>query len=168
MTSRKSWDQVFIEFTNNLSNRSSCIKLKTASIIINEDSHQILSIGYNGTITKQLNCDRYWLKYYLDNVKKLRSSPSFEEWIKTSTFKDLHKFWSQGNELHAEANALKYIGVVTTDNVTIYTLYSPCDMCAKDILAHSIKTVKYKHVYKHGINALKRLRDMGINCIQIK
>ena len=91
----------------------------------------------------------------------------FNLWIQTPYFKTLHKQWSALNEIHAEANALKWIPGNKNENYVMYTLYSPCDACAKDIIAHGIKKVYYKHLYKHGIQALKILEKSEIQVVNI-
>lgn len=158
---RISWHEFFINVMEILTKRSSCIKLKTAALIVHDT--QILSIGYNGTFPGDVECNNYWFEYY----KTTSQSISFADWCKTDEFRSLHRKWSLANEIHAEANALKWISRKDTKDCVMYTLYSPCDLCAKDIIAHNIKTVYYKHLYKHGEESLKKLDKYGVKCIKL-
>lgn len=93
--------------------------------------------------------------------------PSFEEWMAQSDTKTHHREWSKANEIHAEANALGWISKNDNAIYTMYTLYSPCDACAKEIIKYKnvIKTVIYKYKYSRGNDALRRLKTAGIICM---
>ena len=45
---RPSWDEIWIEFAENISRRSVDPKHKVGSVIVNSENTQVLSIGYNG------------------------------------------------------------------------------------------------------------------------
>ena len=158
---RPSWDSVFMEFVEILAKRSTCVKMQTAAVITHET--QIISIGYNGTFSKSPECLNYWLNLY----KKINLDISFVEWQETDEFKLLHREWAKSEEIHAEANALGWISKFDdTLNYTMYTLYSPCDACAKEIIKYGIGCIYYKYKYKHGDKALERLMMQGIDCQQ--
>jgi deoxycytidylate deaminase len=99
--------------------------------------------------------------------KKMNLEITFEEWLKTDDFKDSHREWSKLYEVHAEANALTGISKANAHNCVMYSLYAPCDACAKAIKSYGISTVYYKHKYKHGDAALQRLNLLGVNCVQV-
>ena len=159
---RVSWDEVFIQFLENLARRSTCLKLKTSAIIVQDT--QIISLGYNGTFPHADECCDYWHAIY----KKKNLLIPFDYWLTTDEFRDAHREWSCSEEVHAEANALKWVNKRDiTDDTIMYSLNSPCDACAKDIIAHGIKTVFYKHKYKRGDNALERFKKYGVVCRQL-
>jgi dCMP deaminase len=161
---RKSWNEIFMNWAIELSNRSSCIKYKTATIISNNS--QIVSLGYNGTFCKKEECNDYWYSYW--DKLELSKNISFNDWIKTKEFKLLHREWSEENEVHAEINALNWISKKEdTSNYILYTVLSPCNNCAKSIISHGIKTIYYHIEYSRGVNALNLLKKMGIKCYQI-
>ena len=58
------------------------------------------------------------------------------------------------------------------DNIKykLYTLYSPCDSCAKEIVKYKniIDIVIYKHVYPRGVDALRYLKKHEVNYMQIE
>ena len=158
---RPSWDKTWLDMLEILKNRSSCVKLKTAASIVK--NNQLLATGYNGTFSNQEECYEHWEKEYKNRVLQI----PFNEWLETHEFKKLHRDWSIANEIHAEANALKWISRADTSGCILYTLYSPCNACAKDIIAHGIKTVYYRYLYKHGNEAISTLEKLGVYIMQI-
>lgn len=137
-------------------------KLNTAAMIVKDN--QIISTGINGTFPGHTECIEKWKSYYDEHIFKTRSNSTFDKWINTDQFRQLHREWSRKYEIHAEANCLRWLPP-NDDNYVLYTLYSPCDLCAKDIVTHNIKTIYYKYLYKHGEEALNTLAEYGIKCI---
>lgn len=45
---RKSWDSIWSEFANSISERSCDPKFKVGAVIVTTDNTQVLSVGYNG------------------------------------------------------------------------------------------------------------------------
>jgi deoxycytidylate deaminase len=143
-----------------------CLKYQTSSIVIK--GTQILGIGYNGTAAKQEECNKYWKDYWEINDIEI----PLEEWIKTDDFKKLHSDWAYINEIHAEVNALNWVSKRDIDDTcAIYTYYSPCEQCAKQILSYGIKNVYYIEKYsgrtKSGMDGVKFLIDRNVKCVQI-
>lgn len=160
--SRPVWDRTFGDILQTLTKRSRCLKYKTAAMIVCKT--QIMAFGYNGTFAKHKECDDYWRSYHL----KKRIATPFDEWIKTREFRELHRDWSRLNEIHAEVNALNWISKRDiNDDYVLYTTYSPCDACAKEIISYGIKHIKYEIEYPSGGDALARLRSVGISCDKI-
>lgn len=161
--SRPSWDNTFKDILSVFVKRSRCIKYKTAAMVVN--GSQIMSFGYNGTFAKCKECDEYWHQYHT----KKRISVPFEEWTETKEFRDLHREWSKSNEIHAEVNALNWISKRDiNDDYILYTIYSPCDACAKEIISYGIKHIKYIAEYPNGSDALARLITAGVECKKIE
>lgn len=48
MTPRPSWDNIWMEFAEAISQRSVDPKYKVGAIVVNSENTQVLSIGYNG------------------------------------------------------------------------------------------------------------------------
>lgn len=163
---RASWHIVLMDMCKILRNRSSCIKYQTSAIVVK--GTQILSTGYNGTASHQEECCDYWCSYW----RNFKVDISFTDWIATPEFRDLHSKWSCINEIHAEVNALNWISKKDIDaTYAIYTYYSPCEQCAKQILSYGIKNVYYHEKYNgrntSGIDGVKFLQDKGVSCIQV-
>lgn len=162
--SRLNWNKVFCKALPVFAERSLCLKYKTSAIITKGSTPQIISIGYNGTGPKQIECCDYWKAQYEESKHEC----TFDEYIKTHEFRLAHREWSNTYEYHAETNALRYITPKdVTPDMILYTLYSPCDNCAKVILSYKIPTVVYVYKYPRGNNALQHLDKSGIICKQI-
>jgi deoxycytidylate deaminase len=55
---RPSWDDVFMGMAEMLAQRSTCARLHVGSVVVTDDNHRILSMGYNGNYTNGPNeCD---------------------------------------------------------------------------------------------------------------
>ena len=163
---RISWHQVFMKMLHIIKLRSTCLKIKTAAMIV--CNTQIISFGYNGTFTKCTECDTHWNEVYKVNYPE--SKLSFDEWCKTDEFKLAHRQWSACNEIHAESNALCWFSKHHWKKACVmYCIYSPCDTCTKEIINYKdqINTIYYEIKYSRGDNALKRLEQAGITCIKL-
>jgi dCMP deaminase len=162
--SRPSWDKTFGDILDVFAARSKCIKYKTAAMVVS--GTQIMSFGYNGTFKGCEECSDYW-KYYYESPP-VSDITSFQEWTSSEEFRKLHREWSKDHEIHAEVNALNWISKRDIDDsYVLYTSYSPCDACAKEIISYGIKKVAYKIKYPSGDAALQRLKNYGIECQQI-
>lgn len=160
MSERPSWDQTFIEILHVIAKRSCCVKYQISAILVRDK--QIISMGYNGTFPGKSECMQHWLDYHRKHIEE-----PYESWIVSEKFRQIHSEWSKNNELHAESNVLSAISkkeIMPMD--VLYTMYAPCENCAKLIVYHGIKNVKYIHDYSRpdGINIL---RDNGINVTKL-
>jgi dCMP deaminase len=45
---KPTWDEIFIEYTNNVAKRSPDPKYQIGCVIVNEDNTRVLAFGYNG------------------------------------------------------------------------------------------------------------------------
>lgn len=163
MSLRPTWDNIYLDIAKIISRRSSCVKLQTAAVIVkyteNFKGSQIIATGYNGTFAGAMECSEFWKNMYI----KSRSALSFAEWLRLDDIRAEHREWSAKNEMHAEANALRYISANDVKNCVMYSIYSPCNACAKDILAYGIKTVIYQKKYARGDDAIHLLRKAGVD-----
>ena len=107
---------------------SSCVRKKVGCIIVKNNN--IISIGYNGTITG------------FDNVCELPDGTTSPE------------------VLHAEANAILKCAENGTScsEADLYTTLSPCLACAKTIIQAGIKKVYFSklHSCKDGLDLLDK------------
>jgi deoxycytidylate deaminase len=160
------WHELFMGFCELLLRRSKCLKYHTSAIVVK--GTQIIGIGYNGTASKTIECCDYWRKQHEE--KKI--SISFEEWTKSDEFRTLHSEWAALYEIHAEVNALNWVSKRDIDDsCALYTYYSPCEQCAKQILSYGIKNIYYKAEYvgRSGAssNIIMFLNQNGIKCTKI-
>lgn len=164
---RPAWPTIFMEMCLVLRKRSLCVKYQTAAIVTK--GTQILSIGYNGTASKKPECCNMWRGLY----QASEQFPTYESWLGSDEFRNMHAEWSRLHEMHAEANALTQISKHDIDETcALYTYYSPCEQCAKQILAHGIKKVYYNVVYPgrkpNNTGGLQFLEESQVSCERIE
>jgi dCMP deaminase len=170
---RPPWNNTFMRIVEVLSERSSCIKYKTACIIVK--GTQIIAMGYNGTLNRCEECCDYWFRWWNEHKKNSNVDSNstnnindYCTWIKCDEFKNMHRSWSLKSEIHAEINALNWISKRDVDDTCIlYTLYSPCDKCTTQIISYGIKKVYYKYEYPNGAEARINLSNHGVCCRMI-
>lgn len=154
MSNRPSWDTTYMNMCDVLAERSTCLRIQTASVIVKHNV--IVSVGYNGTASGQQHCCDYW--------REICSDQNIQDFIQTDFFYKRHHEWSNHNELHGEMNAILFAGKngISLKDATIYTIYSPCINCAKAILTAGIKRVVYKTLYKRSTAGIDFLKNCGI------
>lgn len=126
---RPEWDQYFMDLAQVVKTRGNCL-LKQVGVVLVKD-RRIIATGYNGTPTGLVNC--------LDGgcprcLKKKKNQIGAGE--------------EKGSCLcvHAESNAIlqsAYHGV-STKNSIMYSTYSPCLLCAKEIINAGIIGLYYQ------------------------
>jgi dCMP deaminase len=148
---RISEKEMFVEILGTMERRSTCARVQVAAVIVRNG--RVISTGWNGVPAGQEHC-----------------CDKFSEQIKNSEeFLELHRKFSEHNELHAEMNAITYaarIGIATED-ADIYCSVSPCINCAKAIVAAGIKSVFYRDKYDRGLEGIELLSRCGVNVIQL-
>ena len=154
---RPDLNNLFMDIAEKFARRSTCCKLKTCALLVRDG--RIISMGYNGVVSGQGHCDRYWYNKYLESPYV--DTQTFEEYCQSEPFLSEHHVWSEPREIHGEQNCILYAAKngLATDNSTMYTVYSPCVNCAKVIVASGIGCVYYRHVYQdtRGIDFLSSL-----------
>ena len=116
---RSSWNECVINIAKVTSSRSSCVTIQVGAVIVKYK--QILSTGYNGTVSGFTNCDE---KFDIDNYDKTE-----------------HHKWSSALEVHAEMNALMSAAKNRTplDGATIHCTHILCSNCLKHMIQVGIK-----------------------------
>lgn len=70
---------------------------------------------------------------------------------------------------HAEANAIIQNHEQSLEGTTMYSLYFPCNECAKLIISCGIKEVVYLKMYRdQNPKAEEMFKHAGITCRQLK
>lgn len=162
---RPTWDQLFIKIAKEVSDRSTCMRIKVGCVLVRDN--RIISMGYNGSAENAEHCEEHWKKYYQENEVNCFN---FHEFSKTTQFYQLHHEWAETHEVHAEQNAIAYAaknGISTRDSI-LYVTYSPCIHCAKLISQASIKEVRFLHKYDRDCEGIKFLENCNIKCTQIE
>jgi len=124
---RISSEQMYIEITNVVAKRSTCLRRHVGAVLVKEG--HLISTGYNGAPRKVKSC--------LEHDKCLRES--------AGTGKKLEYCMAAHAELNAIVQAA-YHGV-HTEGSTLYCSFSPCSFCAKAIINAGIKEVVYLDLY---------------------
>ena len=124
---RLNWDDYFVQLTQLVSQRSTCLKRKVGAVIVKDN--QILATGYNGSPSGTKHCT--------DIGECIRSSHT------------------QGCGLnycrsaHAEMNAIVSCAKrgISCDGAILYVNTFPCSECAKLIINAGIKEIVYVEDY---------------------
>jgi dCMP deaminase len=126
---RLSWDEMFMTAALTIACRSSCLYLHTGAVIVKDK--RIIAEGYNGAPEGIESCvnvgcrkDKYKVDFNVKGTGTCRAT-------------------------HAEVNALEEISKEQARGSTIYTLYYPCNECAKIIATNGLKEVVWLKMY-HG------------------
>ncbi|WP_428898117.1 dCMP deaminase [Parelusimicrobium proximum] len=161
----KNENKLFIEIATLLAEQSTCCRMHVGAVLVKEN--RIISMGFNGVPSKQMHCEDFFRKEYDDAFKDKYAS--FEEFIKSAEFKDIHGKFSNENELHAEQNAILFAAKngIATQGASMYVTFSPCVNCAKAIIIAGIKKVYYKEKYDRGMEGVDLMEKSGIECIYI-
>jgi len=152
---RPTWDQLFIKIAQEVSERSTCARLKVGSVLVRDN--RIISMGYNGSAEGLDHCIDHWNDHYKNNTKH----NSFLEFLKSDEFYKLHHKWAETHEIHSEQNVIAFSaknGIETNDSI-LYVTYSPCIHCAKIISQAGIKEVKYLNKYDRENEGIKFLEN---------
>lgn len=142
---RPDWDTYFMDITQVVKRRSSCLRRQVAAVIVHE--RRLIATGYNGTPAGVKNCDAGGCP------RCASAAPS-------------------GDQLgdcicsHAEENAIlqaaRY-GVALKDAV-LYCTDSPCLLCAKMILTAGIREVVYEQPYRFNDQVAALFAEAGVRC----
>jgi len=126
---RPDWDLYFLEITNVVKKRSTCLRRQVGALIV-KDNH-ILATGYNGVPSKITHCSETGC------LREQLNVPSGER----------HELC---RGLHAEQNAIiqaAHHGTSIKDSA-LYTNTKPCSICTKMIVNAGIKRIVYEEYYK--------------------
>ncbi len=143
---RPSWDEYFMDITDIVAKRSTCLR-RTVGAIIVKDKH-ILTTGYNGAPRGLDNCLE--LNVCLRQEMKV---PSGEK----------HEICRGA---HAEQNAIVQAAYHGTkiEGATLYCTCMPCVMCAKMSINAGIKRIVFKHFYPDDL-AVQLLNESEIELV---
>jgi dCMP deaminase len=187
---RPSLDKVFMDIAVVFSDRSTCLRIKTGCVIVRDG--RIISTGYNGSAPGAPHCCDIWRLWYEKHfnlhrklkknskddvkvadtavVKCFNKTPEagFRDFIKTDYFYKEHGKHSILYEIHAEMNAILYAAKmgVKLDDTVMYTVYSPCNTCAKSIKMAGISRVYYKQKYDRDTAGIEFLNTHDVPCTE--
>lgn len=144
---RPSWDEYFMEITQVVAKRSTCLRRQVGAIMVKDK--RILSSGYNGAPSNLAHCsDAGCLRQQL-NI------PSGER----------HELC---RGLHAEQNAIVHAAMhgISIKDATMYITNQPCVQCAKMIINGGIKRIVFSQGYPDKLSE-EMLKDAKIEIVKI-
>ncbi|MCL5102754.1 MAG: dCMP deaminase family protein [Armatimonadetes bacterium] len=138
MSTRPSFDEVYMEVVETIARRSTCLRKKVGAVITSD--HRILSHGYNGVPSGHEHC--------CDTKRCLKDMAGSEEYKVC---------------VHAEQNAICQCAKrgLALEGATVYTNADVCITCAKLMISSGIARVVVRRDHKgtsDGINLLKKCR----------
>lgn len=139
---RPSWDDYFMEITEVVARRSTCLRRKVGAVIV-KDKH-ILASGYNGAPSGLPHCAE------VGCLREKLQIPSGER----------HELC---RGLHAEQNAIIQSAVhgVSIAGATIYSTTQPCVLCSKMLINSKIKRIVFQGSYPDELSRAL-LEEAGI------
>jgi len=142
---RPDWNEYFMEITELVATRATCVRRKVGAIIVREN--RILATGYNGAPSGLAHC------LDIGCLRDKMNIPSGER-------QELCR------GIHAEQNALIQASKfgIALDGSTIYVTNQPCITCSKLIINAGIKKIIYKNPYPDKL-ALELLKEANIEVI---
>ncbi len=145
MSGRPSWDEYFIQITQQVAKRSTCLRRHVGAVIVKDK--RILSTGYNGAPSGFPHCSE------VGCLRQQLNIPSGER-----------QEICRG--LHAEQNAIIQAALhgVSVAGADIYTTHQPCITCAKMIINAGIKRVVALQPYPDEL-ARSFLEQAGVELI---
>jgi len=154
------------KITLEASEQSKCLSKHVSAIMVKND--KIIMTGLNGTLPGFPNCNEYFLNVFFSEGY-YKKYGSFDEWIKTEEFRNLHHAWSNENEQHAEmaliaACAKNGISPIDSD---VFVSLEPCDYCRKLLAISGVKNVYFINEYDKLTHNNELLKKCGIYCQKI-
>jgi len=143
---RPSWDAYFMQITELVATRATCLRRKVGAIIVKDK--RILATGYNGPPSGLPHCDELG-----GCLRDKLNVPSGER----------HEI---SRAVHAEQNAIIQAARfgVPIDGATIYVTHHPCFICAKMIINAGIKRIVVKEGYPDELSK-EMLKEANIEVV---
>ena len=142
MAGRPSWDDYFMDITERVASRSTCLRRRVGAVIVLDK--RILATGYNGAPRGLPHCDETGC------LREQMGIPSGQR-----------QEICRG--LHAEQNAIIQAALhgVSVAQGTIYVTHQPCITCAKMIINAGIQRVVVAQSYPDEL-ARSFLAEAGV------
>lgn len=143
---RPSWDEYFMEITQVVAKRSTCLRRQVGAIIVKDS--QILSTGYNGAPRGIAHC------LDVGCLREQLGVPSGQR----------HEIC---RGLHAEQNAIVQAAFhgVNIRGGTVYCTHQPCFICAKMIINAGLVRVVYLNGYPDELS-INAFAEAGVEVVQ--
>jgi len=141
---RPSWDEYFMDIMDAVSERATCDRGRSASVIVK--NKRILATGYVGSPIGVEHCDEV--------------GHELHEVLNTDGTTSKHCIRTTHSEQNAIAQAARY--GIAIDGATIYTKMEPCYTCAKIIINSGIKEVVCRKKYHRAQRSREVFEKSGV------
>lgn len=143
---RPSWNQYFMQITQLVATRSTCMRRQVGALLVKEKN--ILATGYNGVPSGITHCD------VAGCLREQLKVPSGER----------HELC---RGLHAEQNAIIQAARhgINIEGSTLYCTDSPCIICSKMLINAGVTTVIYGRGYPDELSR-EMLAEAEIDALQ--
>ena len=141
---RPSWDEYFLNLAKATAQRSTCPSRKVGGVIVNPETNQVISMGYNGSPRGTSHCGEECLT------------------------RESGGGWRKCRAIHAELNAIISAAMngVSTNNATMYLTTTPCVFCSRTLINAGIKKVVALTFYPQK-EAIELLQEGGVDVVVV-
>lgn len=150
---------VFLNIADELSRLGTCDRKRVGAVIVRDG--RCITWGFNGAPPGAPHCEENYHGY--DNSEDLIDlSEEARDYEIRRTRAELEAVGCR-NATHAEANALAFAARqgISTEGGTCYVTVSPCEVCARLLIAAGIVAVFYNEEYR-DTRGIEILRATGI------
>lgn len=144
MNDRPTWDEYFLGMARMVATRATCPRRSVGCVIVDPNSKNILSTGYNGAPKGTRHCG--------DSCENVPSGSSYEKC----------------RAVHAELNAIISAANngVKISGAEMYLTTTPCVFCSRAIINAGITKV-YALTYYPQQQAIELLADGGVDVVVV-
>jgi dCMP deaminase len=151
----------FMAAAQAIASLGTCDRKQVGAVIVKDG--RCISWGFNGAPPGVPHCDQNMHGWH-ETDWPIQGGVSTPEW-------EARKLLEVGcrNATHAEANTLAFAARqgISTDKGTLYVTVSPCDVCARLIIAAGISMVYYDEEYRDP-SGRELLQSAGVGCYQVE
>ena len=146
---RPGWDRYFMDIARVVAARGNCLRRQVAAVIVKNT--RIISTGYNGTPRGVKNCCEGGCPRCAGNAP---SGANLGECICS----------------HAEENAIVQAAChgIAVEGAILYSMASPCLICAKMIINAGIVEVVYEDDYQFTRQTKALFAQAGVKCRRLR
>ncbi|SMB88198.1 dCMP deaminase [Desulfonispora thiosulfatigenes DSM 11270] len=139
---RPSWNEYFMEITEVVAKRSTCLRRKVGAVLVKDK--RILATGYNGAPKKLEHCEN------LGCLREEMSVPSGQR----------HELC---RAIHAEQNAIIQAAThgIQIEGAILYSTTFPCVLCSKMLINAGITKIVYQGNYPDELAKIL-LKEAGV------
>ncbi|MBW1708500.1 MAG: cytidine/deoxycytidylate deaminase family protein [Deltaproteobacteria bacterium] len=146
--SRPTWDEYFLQITDMVASRSTCVRRQVGAILVMEK--RILATGYNGAPQGLQHC------LDIGCIRATNDVPSGQR----------HELC---RGIHAEQNVIIQAARygISIPGSTLYCTTQPCVICTKMLINAGVRRICYREGYADKLS-LEMLEQAGIELVKME